>query len=481
MAGIGFRLHRLLKGDSYTDLFRAYLYSAVISSGPMLVIIFSLVVMKSFVQSRLGFDDATLFMGLVIYAYAYSMLLAGPFFYVVTRYLADQYYLKKIDLFTQTYISVIEILWGIQIVWGLSYLYFLPIETSLKAAAFFLFLFVGGVWIAMIFLSAARNFHWIVGGFLTGGLSGLMVSWALGERFGLIGYMTGFAFGEGVIFIILSVRIFFEFGYHPVRDYTFLRYFKRYPYLAMIGFFYYLGTWIDKFIFWYHGTGDRIVSGLRVCFDYDTPMFFAFMTTVPSMAFFLIQMETSFVVHYRAYFAGIQDRVPFSKIQYLKRCLTENLSQNLQRFVVFQGLFSGTAIVFILNLTEYFHLNQFQVGIFRIGILGSFLHVGLLFVITVFFYFDFQKEVWWVVLCFLFFNGVLSVVSLRLGLPTYGFGYSAAAFISVAVAVFILEHKLTRLEYYTFMKQPLVLPQFKFESEDRGTHGRKSAPIFPES
>ena len=465
MAGIGFRLQTILKGDSYTSLFYGYLYSAIISSGPMLVIIVSLIVMKSTIQMRLGVDDGALFMGIVIYVYAYSMLLAGPFFYVVTRYLADQYYLKKLNVFTRTYISVVEILFVLQSLVAIPYLYYLHISIAAKCLSYFLFLFVGGVWMSMIFLSAAQDYQWIVVGFFSGGVTGVVGSLWLGDSYGLEGYLAGFAGGEGLIFLILTVRIFREFGYERSRDYEFLRYFKIHPYLGMIGVFYYLGTWIDKFVFWYRETGDQIIPHLRVCFDYDTPLFFAFMTTVPSMAFFLIQMETSFVVHYQAYYKGIQQRMTLGDIQQLKSRLMDNLTQNMQKFVVFQGLLSGLTIIFILNIADYFHLSQSQMGIFRIGILGAFLQVGLLFVITIFFYFDFQKEVWWVSLCFLVSNFIFSLLSQYFGLPTYGFGYAAAAFVSVAVAIFILEYKLSLLEYWTFMKQPITLPSFKFESE----------------
>ncbi len=474
MAGIGFRLQKILRGDSYTDLVRGYLYSSIISSGPMLVIIISLVVMKSAIQVRLGYEEGTLFMGLVIYAYAYSMLAAGPFFYVVTRYLADQYYLKKFDVFAPTYVAIIEILFVIQSILAYFYLSRLAISPTItltiQLLSYLLFLFVGGIWIAMIFLSAARDYHWIVFGFLGGAILGACLALFLGNREGFVGYVAGFSIGQGVVFIILSIRIFIEFGnrrFAGHRDYLFLRYFFQHPYLVMIGLFYYLGTWIDKFVFWYRSTGDQIVPYLKVCFDYDTPLFFAFLTTVPSMAFFLIQMETSFVVHYQAYYKGIQQRLSFGDIKKLKDEMLTNLTQNLQKFVVFQGLLSGATIIFIVDIAEYFHLSPSQLGIFRIGILGAFLHVGLLFIMTIFFYFDFQREVWMISLIFLVSNFSFSILSQSLGLPMYGFGYAAATFLSVAIGIFVLEHKLSLLEYWTFMRQPVTLPQFKFESEKK--------------
>ncbi len=467
MAGIGFRLQKLLSGESYGDMVRAYLYSAIISSGPMLVVMLALWTVKISIQSRLGSDEGALLMSLIVYAYAFSMVLAGPFFYVVTRYLADQYYSKRLDTFTPTYLSVLEVLLTIQSVVALIYLHFLPLSITMKWFEYLLFLFVGGIWMGMIFLSAARNYHWIVWAFLGGGLVGIISSLVLGKFFGLSGYLGGFVLGQGTTFFILTIRIFLEFGYTHAQDFRFFLYFKKYPYLVLVGFFYYLGTWIDKFIFWFSRQGDSVLGPLRVCFNYDTPMFLAFMTIVPSMAFFLIQMETSFIRYYRAYYQGIQHKGTLNDVRTLKENLLENLAKNIQKFVFFQGFLSGVLILFIYELARSFSLNPSQMGIFRIGTLGAFLQMGLLIVMTFFFYFDFQREVLVGAVGYCLGNAVLTLVTLKMGLPAYGFGFTLACFFSVLAGFLMLEQRLKYLEYWTFMRQPIVLPQFKFETENK--------------
>ncbi|EKD42140.1 MAG: hypothetical protein ACD_73C00314G0001, partial [uncultured bacterium] len=155
------------------DLFRAYTYSAFISSGPLLVVIISLTAVRMLVLGRLGLADADHFMGLVIYCYAFSMVVLGPFIYVITRYLADVYYLKKIEAFTSIYFSAILLVFIIQIFFfAFFFVPFFKYSLELKWVLLSLYLAVTGIWIAMIFLSAAKSYQWVVLAFAIGGLVG---------------------------------------------------------------------------------------------------------------------------------------------------------------------------------------------------------------------------------------------------------------------------------------------------------------------
>lgn len=467
MAGIGFRLQKLLSGESYSDLIRAYLYSSVISAGPMIIVIATLALVKLAFQSRLTIEECHVFLTVTVYVYAFSMVFAGPFLYVVTRYIADKYYLKQIETFTPIYLSNLEFTFAFQAPIAIFFLYPLPFPFGVKLTIFFLYLFVSAIWVAMYFLSAARNYLWIVGAFVLGGLVGFLSAFYLGRTFGFSGYLKGFTLGQGITFTILTLRVFAEFGYKFTHDYGFVIYFKKHPYLSLVGFCYYLGIWIDKFIFWFTQGERSSIAHLKDYPNYDIPMFLAFMTVVPSMAFFLIQMETTFFRHYQAYYQSIQNRENLDAIRARQKNIASNLTRHFQKFAVFQGLVSGLIIVFIYPIADAFYLNTYQLGVFRIAILGSFLFMGYVMVLNIFFYFEFQKEGFIVSLIFLTLNGGLTTVTLYFGLPAYGFGYSAASFLTVVIGFFLLDNRLHHLNYWTFMKQPIILPKFKLES-DRG-------------
>lgn len=465
MAGIAFRLQKLLSTESYTDLVKAYLFSALIMTGPMLIVIFSLGLIKMFAEMRLSVEETALLMGMVVYCFAFSMLGVAPFLYGVTRYIADQYYFKRLETFTPTFLSVCSLVLPIQALAAIVFLWDFPIAVSEKWMALSLYLFINAIWLAMLFLSAAREYIWIVFAFLIGGVvgTGLAIFW--GTRVGFFGFLSGFTIGEGIIFFVLTVRIFLEFGFQTNRDFGFLAYLKRYPYLVAVGIFYYLAIWVDKFVFWFSPQGEALTGGIRIYTNYDTPMFLAFLTIVPSMAFFLIQMETSFMKVYQDFYQSVRARDDLQTIRLQKENIQKNLTSNFQKFVVFQGLLSGVAILFITNIAEAFHLNPYQVGVLRIGMLGTFLQMGYLMVLNILFYFDFQKEACWTAILFAVTNAFFTIFTLKLGVAAYGFGFAAACFVTWLASFWIMDSKLKNLEYFTFMTQPILIPKFKFEGE----------------
>ncbi len=468
MAGIGFRLQRLITGESYSDLVRAYFYSSVITSGPMIVVMAALAVINRVAMVRLSIEESRLFLSLLLYAYSFSMIVVSPMVYVVTRYLADKYYLKEIETFTPVYLSTLEILFAVQTLLSVFFLSHLQLSLEAKIALYLLYLSISAIWMAMIFLSAAQSYLWIVIAFLGGGIIGTLASYFWGRFQGFNGFLMGYTVGQFVTFFILTLRIFREFGYESTGDYGFILYFKRYPYLILIGLCYYLGIWIDKFIFWYSDQGEELIPLIHIAPNYDTPMFFAYLTVVPSLAFFVVQMETSFMGTYQDYYKTIRQRAGLDIITQKRNVIVRTLTKHFKKFALFQGIISGMVIALIYPITEALHINPYQLGTFRIAILGSFLLMGLVMIINILFYFEFQKEIFWITLIYIVTNSSLTYATLKWGsFASYGFGYTLAAFVSVVIGFYIMDHRLHHLNYYTFMNQPVLVPKYKFEEESK--------------
>jgi len=465
MAGIGFRLQKLLSGESYTDLIKAYAFSSIIATGPMIVVIISLSVVHNMGKAWMSPEEAAYFVGLVVYCFAFSMLGSGGVLYLVTRYLADHYFQKNFDVFTPTYLSSLEFTLGLQAIPAILFLYPLPLLFHEKCLVFMLYLIINGIWMAMTFLSAAKSYFWIVMAYVLGGAVGILGGWGLGEIGGFAGVLAGFTIGQGVIFFTLTARIFLEFGYKKNFNFDFLLYAKKHPYLLGVGFFFNLGIWADKFVMWGSPLGEELGRNVFVAPDYDTPIFLAFMCVVPSMAFFLVQMETSFAKHYVGYFKSIQKRDDFNVILRRKDELMNVITTNFQKFVVFQGILSGLVILLVYDIAEILELNPYQLGIFRIGLLATFLQMGFLMFLNIFFYFDFQKEAFWIAFIFCATNAILTYISIPFGHEAYGFGFAGSCFIALLMSFIILDQKLKNLDYWTFMRQPILVPKFNLESD----------------
>lgn len=465
MAGIGFRLQKLITGDSYSDVLKAYLFSSVIAAGPMVVVMITLAVIKRMAQHYMGLEGEAQFMSLVIYVYAFSMVLTAPCYFVVTRYLADQYYLHDLQCFTPTYFATISMVIVVSLILVCPWVARLPISSATALWWVILFISVSCIWIAMLFLSAARSYMWIVIAYFVGCIGGIFFSIFLGRYYGLSGFIGGFAAGQFVTWLILSVRIVLEFGYKLAYHFAFLRYFRKYPMMLAVGVLYYVGIWVDKFVFWSSSHALVVLNHIRVTPDYDTPLFVAYLTVVPSLAFFLIQMETTFAVQYHAYYTTVLKHNPLGAIRDLEQKMADTLSDQFQRFAIFQGIISGICILVAPQISEIFGLNSSQLGVFRIGILGAFMQMAGIMMINILFYFDAQREVVLLTSIFAVCNAVFAYITIQIGLPAFGYGYTLASFITLVVGFFILDRRLRHLGYWTFMRQPVVIPKFKFESD----------------
>jgi uncharacterized membrane protein len=71
-------------------------------------------------------------------------------------------------------------------------------------------------------------------------------------------------------------------------------------------------------------------------------------------------------------------------------------------------------------------------------------------------YFDCRREVLALSILFALLNGLLTLWTIKAGFAFYGYGYAAACFVPLLVGVFLLDRRILNLEFFTFVKQPIV-------------------------
>lgn len=477
MAGIAFRLQKLLTSESYSDQARAYLYSAIISSGPFIAVIIMLSGIKFSAQTFLSLEESRLLMAIIVYIYAFSMIIVSPFYYTVTRYLADKYFLRQVETFTPSFLSVLYTNLALLSIIYIGYAIYISLPIKLALAFYLFFLTTGGIWIAMIYLSAGRSYLWIVWSFLLGTIISLICATILGKFIGIEGFAYGLTIGQALTFGLLTFRIFKEFGYNSNYDFDFFRYFRIHPYLIFIGLFYYLGIWIDKILFWTSEHGEKIHKGIYIFTTYDTAMFLAYLSIIPSMAFFLVHMETSFVKHYQSYFEAIRNRSSYYVIREKRDNMINDISVQFEKYAIFQGVISSIIILLRPQIISFFALPQSQVNIFGVGVLASFLLMGFVIMLNLIFYFDFQKMAF--SLCFLLLasNVIFTWITLQIHESYFGFGFCLSCLLTITVSFFMFNHRIKNIDYWIFMRQPIVVPKFKFENEVSFEKQRYSATL----
>lgn len=453
MAGIGFALRKLARRDDLLGILQGYAHSALVSTGPWVFTVLSLAAISLMANGSMAAEDVTSFRLVVIYNFAFSLVGTGPVLMVATRYLADQIFVKKVDGIVGMFFGALGLLCVAQfpVVAGFYFLY-IDTEPSIQLLAVVNYMVVTGVWLVGIFLTALKDYGAITFAFAAGMIVAAVAAVLLAPEWGGAGLLLGFTGGLAVILFALIARLLAEYPYRVEQPFAFLSYFRRFWELSAAGLVLNVAIWIDKWIMWCAPERDVRPSGFVSYPHYDTAMFLAYLTVIPAIAGFVVSVETSFFERYLRFYRDIQRHATFAQIEENQRTLISTVLRGLRNLVVLQGSITFLAIVLTPRLVDILGLPVAQLGMLRIGILGSFFHALAMSLAVFLAYFDLRRPMLAVYAILLTTNAGFSIVTLELGFPYYGYGYFLSALVTFAAAILILAYYLGRLPYLTFVR-----------------------------
>jgi uncharacterized membrane protein len=457
VAGIGFRLKRLIAEETYGGWLRAHLYGAVLSAGPWLLSICTLGTLALLSRELIGDLAHARFQVIVVYTYTFSLITTGAAHMVVTRQLADELYLGRIEGLLASYRVTIGATALVHLVLGALVYGLVPgLDAGMRVFGVMLLVVVSCTWMIMIFLGAARDYASVVAAFFAGNVVSLLAALGLGQRAGAEGYLAGFLVGQAGILFVLCGRVEREFTTRREREpIGLLQAVTRYPDLIAAGFFYNAAIAIDRVLFWIGPTGRPIVGWFHASL-YDTPIFLCYLSVVPSLAIFLVSVETDFYDRYRAYYGVVTKHGTLRQVLEAKRAMAVCLREGLRRVLLVQVPVTLLLMVLAPWIGDALRLERLQLGILRCGLVGAVLHVVCLFGGIVLLYFDRRRAAAEVAAVFFLANGLFTGASLLVGPRAYGLGYPLAALLACAWAYRRLEETLEDLEYLTFAAQPMA-------------------------
>ncbi|OGS23208.1 MAG: hypothetical protein A2252_00835 [Elusimicrobia bacterium RIFOXYA2_FULL_39_19] len=489
MAGIGFRLKKLLAEDTYTGLMKGYVFSAVISSGPWLLSVLCLSLLAVFSAPIITGPARQVFSAMVVYVYAFSLVLTGFLQITVTRFVADELYYKKRETIAGSFISVMLLTIVLQFTVSAVFMSFSNLALVYKVSFIILSIIVSCIWQLMIFLSASSDYKTIISGFLAGAVISFAGGILGGKYLGLAGYLNGYIAGQAVTFFILAFKTCEEYRIFYTQskvtdeskqnssgmNWKFAGHIIKYPELMLIGAFSFLAIWIDKFIFWTGKTGVKAADIFYTAPAYDTALFFANLTIVPAMAHFLIAVETEFYSCYKAFYIAISDKSSLGVLQSKKQNMVKSLKKSFYELVKMQFIIVITTVYFAPQISSYLRLTPESIPVLRAGVIGINLQAVFMMISIILLYFDLRKPVLYINMFFLVSNALLAVYSKHLGPAFYGSGYLASCLLTFIFSFILLFHYIKNLEFLTFMNQPIAgeLPDSqKLRVSDTGGYGR---------
>jgi uncharacterized membrane protein len=432
MAGIGFALQALSRRETLSAGFAAFAISAIIAVGPWLFTVLSVAGINMATVSNAGLTTLAEMRIIIIYNFSISLVLSGPIAVVTTRFLADGLYARDMSKAPGALFTVANM------------------ANELRLIAIASYLVVACLWVVAVFLSALKDYITVTVAFATG----LLMSFALSLAFsgyGAPGLLGGFSAGLALTLFVLLARIFAEYPTPAENFGALLDYFRKYPEIALSGLIYNAGIWVDKWIMWSAPQAVQPASNLVSYPAYDGAMFAAQLTMVPAIALFVYAVETRFFVAYRNFYRTIETHGTLARINAAHGEILATLSRSATSLGALQLTLALVVVALSPTLLDLLDLHASQLGMFRLGVLGSAFHAIFLFLTIVLAYFDLRRQVLMVHMLFFALNALATAATLELGLAWYGYGYFVSCVIAACASAFITIQAVNRLPFMTFI------------------------------
>ncbi len=457
MAGVGFSLRRLYRGESYGEMIRLYGTAAMISSGPWLISILTLLLI-GVLGWRLLPNPALIgrFQTSVTWLFAASLMVSGPLQLFFTRFIADRIYDEQPATITSNLFGAMGVT---SVIAALLALALSPLFAA-ESLAYRVVLGAGfvtlcNIWIVIVTLSGLKEHGQVFLSFAIGYVLTFVATLLLAP-WGDVGLLVGFVIGQAtLLFFSLSVVTAMQPGNAPV-SWDFLRGRQVYWDLLLIGLIYNAAIWVDKLFFWLNPlTSQPVVGPLRASEVYDLPIFIAYLAIVPGMTVFLVRVETDFAERHVEFYNAVRTGAPLQRLELLRDGMTNAARRGIYDICKTQGLTLALCIVFAPRLLQFFGISELHVPLFYVDALGVSIQVLLMTVINYFFYLDQRRIVLVLTSLLLVTNAVGTWLSQDLGVEYYGWGFTLSVIVTSLVGMILLNRSFAGLVRDTFMLQPL--------------------------
>jgi polysaccharide biosynthesis protein PelG len=456
MAGIGFALRALSRQETLSSVVKATGHAAVVAAGPWLFTIASLAAITASSENIAGFDALATFRAVIIYAFASSLVLAAPVTIVATRLLADQLWQQQVERVRPLLVASMAAAAATVTTGVLCLVVYFEVPLKLAMSLFAAAAIVAMIWVAVAFCGAVRDYAGVTFTFIAGLVIAVAGSTAAAlTGLGAAGMVWGFTTGLTVTLLGLSFRVLDTFPASAARPWsefnTLLKGFGPYFYLAVGAFFGTAGVWVDKWVFWFSNEGQTVDGGLIHAPLYDSAMFLASLVLIPSLAQFVIKLETGFFDRYQSYFGTIQGHGTIDQIERAREDLQRNAFESLALITVAHVAIAAVLVLAAPAIIESLNLQFRQIAILRYGALGSVFQFIFIAATSMVVFFDRRRFYCGLQVLFFALNLMLTLLAIRGGEDYNGAGYFVAALVSAAVALIAADSTLARLNYLTFI------------------------------
>lgn len=459
MAGIGFELKKLYNDKGLLSGVRAFLYSFAVTVGPMVLCILLITAMQ-FLLEKLGEDytKRQLFVAVIEYAFIFSLFISGGMAMYLSRFFADMIYIHKYDeiLHSLDLALIISLLMGT--VQSLLFLYFADMELLTAVLAYGLFMILILVWVYSIIITALKNYGKIVriyvSGVAAGGAAAIVMAMAG------ISNSDYYLFAVALTFAVIGSRMMYYvrgiFKNKVGVSVKAIEYMDVYGKLYIVGFCLNAGIYVQNMVYWMTPDATVVARVFRIAPFYDVPMFYAFLTVIPAMVFFVIFFETNFYDKYKEYYDKIIHGGSLPEMENAKINMIRTLYHEYSGVMEIQLFFSILFLLLGRVMLPRIGISHGSVDIFSILALGCFVYAAVYVGVMVLLYFDDVNGAVGVSLAFFLSDLFFTSISLYYDESARGLGFFMSALFTFVICYMRLNHYMKNLDYYTYCNQPLL-------------------------
>lgn len=457
MAGIGFELRKILKKGSLVSVFKMYSYSAALSSGSWVISIMAILLVGIITVTLSGGSSDILSVQIIVtyaFALASSLTITGFIQLPLTRYIADLIFAKREDEVFPVYLGTLFVVLGLGIGMFTPIIWMVIPEFGVieKILTISIFLILSSIWISNVLVSSLKYYKLtVVAYFISyGGI--VWASYLYGTS--LKNLLFIFFAGNAFLLTMMMILIYKSYKAKTFMQFSFFKDKQFYFKLAFAGLFYNLGTWIDKFIFWYHPlTGEAVLGYIHSSVVYDLPIFLAYLSILPGMAVFFYRLEADFAEKYDLFYNNVREGGTLDTIQEYRNQMVEVIRMAIGEVFSIQIITSIIIYLVAPSLFEVLHIPQLFLGLFYILTIGAFLQLLFMSILAILYYLDRRTKAMWLSVLFFVFNATLTFISIEIGPTMYGYGYTISLLIVFIISLFVMRQTMEKLDYETFMHQ----------------------------
>jgi uncharacterized membrane protein len=423
MAGVGWRLQRMIDRGSLVGTFGAYLTGVAVTSAPWLLTTAVLTSLR--VSARHHGGDFEVVERLLTLIYALTVVLSAPVHVVVSRYTADRLYDHHVEKIGAPLRRALALTVGGFGAVGVALVLVLRLPPSLALPGAPLTAVIGAQWLMLSVGGGMSSPGVVLRAFGAGAPLSLVGALLLdrGADLGPLGYLYGFAIGQVVTLAMLIHGVARAIPGDADESARLAPAFREYRLLAASSY--------------------AAVAAL------------AWFSVIPAFAWIYVQIETAFYRRFRTFYGDLERGAPLRQLRAGAGDVAAEAGRILRGAALVQATATAMALAAAPQVIRVAGLSPDALAPFRLAAVGAALQVITLLVVLLLYYFDLRRDALVISLALLVAEAVLTLACWLAGWPP-GAGYALACALTCAAGVVLVRRRLGTLLVDTFQSQPFA-------------------------